>query len=74
MTKANSFLSGKTHYGVEFLFLQSFQSVKWPFERVATCVRRVFWFSAVNNTSTSNQLPQVDFVIQSCLASARVHS
>lgn len=53
---------------------QSFQSAKWPFQREATYVRWVFWFSAVNDTSSSNQLPQADFVFQSCFASARVHS
>lgn len=31
------------------------------------------WFSAVNDTSTSDQLPQADFVFQSFLTSAKVH-
>ena len=61
-------------YPLSTSWKQSFRWLKWPLERVTTYVQWVFWFSAMNDTSTSNRLPQVDFVFQSCLASARVHS
>ena len=82
--KWHCFLQGKTRYRFGFVsvgFLSYFYPPKAKFLigkvafQASSCVRSMnVLFSAVNDPSTCNQLPQADFMFQSFLTSARVHS